>query len=226
VPGTGLLAISTLDEYHASTYVGTSRCVDCHARKDASGVADHRFPGGNVYLGKQYGDTTLQMEQQQSLSSAVQLLPQRVAGGVLVTVKNRGAGHGFPTGVTDIREPWVEVQAKDASGKPLARFGGPDATGLVPANAARMGIDIASPDGGVLLQHELGQATRIPFDVRVPPGEAQALFVPVPQTLPAGTQSLDAVLYYRNVRTTYYRLATGDATGSAPDVEVARVGVP
>jgi hypothetical protein len=33
------------------------------------------------------------------------------------------------------------------------------------------------------------------------------------------------VLYYHNVRTPYYRDATGDATGSAPAIEVAKVGV-
>jgi hypothetical protein len=32
----------------------------------------------------------------------------------------------------------------------------------------------------------------------------------------------DAVLYYRNVRTPYYRAASGDSAGNAPDVEVAR----
>jgi hypothetical protein len=33
------------------------------------------------------------------------------------------------------------------------------------------------------------------------------------------------VLYYRNVRTTYYRLALGDATAVAPQTELARVKV-
>ena len=30
VPGTGLIAIGTLDEYHASSYAGQRKCVDCH----------------------------------------------------------------------------------------------------------------------------------------------------------------------------------------------------
>jgi hypothetical protein len=58
VPGTGLVAIGTLDEYHASTYAPATRCVDCHMRK-SNGVADHRFPGGNVYMGQLFGDDTL-----------------------------------------------------------------------------------------------------------------------------------------------------------------------
>jgi hypothetical protein len=50
--------------------------------------------------------------------------------------------------------------------------------------------------------------------------------VPVPPSLPAGTASLDAVLYYRNVRTTYFRYATGESNGAAPTTEMARVTVP
>jgi YVTN family beta-propeller protein len=226
VPGTGLVAISTLDEYHASPYVGGARCVDCHAPKDASGVADHHFPGGNVFLGQVFGDDALVQAQKQNLTQAVSLEAQRVAGGVLVTVHNHGAGHSFPTGVTDIREPWVELQTKDMSGN-VIHVGGPSTDrASLPPGAARLGIDIANADGGVLYNHEVSEATRIPFDLRVPAGEAQALLIPLPLNW-APNSPLDAVLYYRNVRTTYYRAATpGDAAGSAPSVEVARVVVP
>jgi hypothetical protein len=221
VSGSGLTAISTLGEFHASPYSGTVRCIDCHMQKQ-----DHHFPGGNLYLGKMFGDDALVAAQTSNVTHAVVLSPVRIAGGILVTVTNDGAGHGFPTGVTDIREPWVEVDAKDASGNVLARFGGPDASGLIPPGAARLGIDIAAEDGTELFRHELSKTTRIPFDVRVPAGRAQPMFVPLPATLPQTTASLDAVLYYRNVRTTYYRAATGDARGSAPDIEVARKIVP
>jgi hypothetical protein len=226
IPGTGLVALSTLDEYHASPFAGTTRCVDCHAPRDANGVADHHFPGGNVYLGKMFGDDALVAAQMHNLQGAFVLEATRAGGGAWVTVHNRGAAHGFPTGVTDIREPWVEVQAKDARGNVLARIGGPGADGLLPPGAARLGIDIAKPDGTILYKHELSQTTRIPFDVRVPSGESQALFVPLPAQPPAGTTTLDAVLYYRNVRTTYYRDATGDPTAATPDVELARTQVP
>jgi hypothetical protein len=219
-PGTGLTAISTLDDYHASSSAGTTLCVDCHMPK-THGVADHRFPGGNVYLGQTIGDPTLVQEQLQNLSGVVQLDAKRVAEGVAVTVTNRGAAHSFPTGVTDIREPWVEVQrvVTGVEGKVVVHYGGP-VDGILPLDAARLGSDIAGEDGGILYEHEVGQATRIPFDGRVPAGEARSLFVPVPDGIPAA--SLRAVLYYRNVRTTYYRFATGDMAGHAPDVVVAQ----
>jgi hypothetical protein len=223
VPGTGLLALSTLDEFAAFPFAAVERCVDCHMRPDDSGHRDHRFPGGNVYLGQKIGDTQLQSAQKANLQGAMSLTPVPVAGGVLVTVTNAVAGHAFPTGVTDIREPWVEVQALDKQKNVLAHFGGPDASGLLPATAARLGTDVADVNGNLLLKHELSVATRIPFDLRVPAGEAQALFVPLPDTMPNGTAEVDAVLNYHNVRTTYYRAATGDPNGAAPTVEMRRM---
>jgi predicted CXXCH cytochrome family protein len=227
VPGTGLVAIGTLDEYHASPYVGRRACIDCHMSKDNKGVANHRAPGGNVFLGQMFGDDVLVGAQKVNLTQALSLQAQRVSGGVLVTVFNSGAAHSFPTGVTDIREPWVELQAKDASGNVLAHVGGPVTDkDLLPDGAARLGIDLAAPDGTVLLRHELTLATRVPFDARVPANEAVAFYLPLPPALPTGSASLDAVLSFRNVRTTYYRAATGDASGAAPTVELARTQVP
>jgi predicted CXXCH cytochrome family protein len=224
VPGNGFAAISTYGEYHTSSYAAAgTRCVDCHMQKDPNGVANHRFPGGNVYLGQTIGDATLLKEQQRNLTTVVQLAATRTAGGVQVVVSNRGAGHSFPTGVTDIREPWVEVQQVDGAGNVMATYGGRGGDGLLPTDAARLGTDIADADGGILLHHDLNAVARMPFDVRVPANQAQSLFVPVPASVP--TASLQAVLYYRNVRTTYYRDATHDPTGHAPDVELARTPV-
>jgi hypothetical protein len=105
----------------------------------------------------------------------------------------------------------------------FVHYGGPGADGLLPPDSARLGSDIADADGGVLVHHELSAAARMPFDLRVPANEAQSLFVAVPPSAP--TSSLQAVLYYRNVRTTYYRDALGVSTGHANDVEVARTPV-
>jgi hypothetical protein len=191
-----------------------------------SGVADHTFLGGNVYLAMKNGETDLATRETMNLSSAFSLeAKKRTDGSVSVTVHNVGSGHDFPTGVTDIREPWVELQAVDGKGKALAHYGGPGADGLLPSGAARLGIDIAKADGTILLEHQLSLATRIPYDVRVSPKGSVVLSVTPPKNLPPGATGLDAVLLYHNVRTTYYRAATGDSKGSAPAVEVARVAV-
>jgi hypothetical protein len=226
VPGTGMRGIDTLAEWQESPFPSQqTRCVDCHMPK-TNNVADHATIGGNVYLATKFGDPDLVTRVTSRLKSAVTLSASRVSNTVLVQVLNRGAGHSFPTGVADIREPWVEVQAVDAHKNVIARYGGPAADGLVPLDAPRLGLDIATADGTVLFLHELSKATKIPFELRAPAQGKVWVEVSVPAQLPAGATELDAVLVYRNVRTPYYRAATGDPGGSAPSVEVARAVVP
>ena len=65
----------------------------------------------------------------------------------------------------------------------------------------------------------------IPFSRVVPPRGSVQMTLTAPTTLSPPAVVLDAVLYYRNVRTPYFRAATGDASATAPSVEVARVQV-
>jgi len=203
-----------------------TRCVDCHASKDTSGVADHSMVGGNYYLASEVTeDSTMAAAEQANLSQAIALAATQTGAAVTVTVTNRGAGHSFPTGVTDIREPWVELQAVDASGNVVAHYGGPAADGTIPLDAGRLGSDIAAADGGLLYLHQLSQTVSIPFSRVVPPRGSVQMTLTAPTTLSPPAVVLDAVLYYRNVRTPYFRAATGDASATAPSVEVARVQV-
>jgi DNA-binding beta-propeller fold protein YncE len=236
VPGTGVPAIQTLQVWQNGPYGSPTTgpqtlCIDCHMPQKA-GVADHRFPGGNVYLANHYGNGVLAMEETANLQAAFSLkAATQTDGSVTVTITNNdhvGSGHDFPTGVTDIREPWVELQAVDGTGTVVQTYGGPDSTGLLPSNAARLGVDIAEADGTILLEHQLSLATRIPFDVRVPPDGSIQVSIPasvVPASLPSGATKLDAVLQYHNIRTTYYRAATGNSTESVTPVEITRTPV-
>jgi hypothetical protein len=217
--GFGGLDGSTLLQNAAA---GPTTCVDCHMPDDGTGLHDHSAPGGNVYMAQQFGEQSFATALGGRLSAAIQIAAYYKNDLAHVTVMNLGAGHAFPTGVTDIREPWVELQAIDSSKNVIARYGGPDSTGLLPPDAARLGMDIAQADGTVLYRHELTSATRIPFARVVPAQGSVVVEIPLPTQLPGAFVEIDAVLYYRNVRTQYYRAASGDMTGHAPDVEVAR----
>jgi DNA-binding beta-propeller fold protein YncE len=225
-PGTGFSSITTYDEWSAgpsASSVPPAPCVTCHMP-----AMDHSFPGGNVYLATRLGDTQLAHLDAANLGLVMNMsVAPAVSGAVTVTLVNKGSGHAFPTGVTDIVEAWVELQAMDENGATLAVFGGPDpTTGILPEDAARLGTDIADAEGHVLYAHQLSEVVSVPFDRRVPPGGSVDLSVPAPTTLPPGTAHLDAVLLYRNIRTTYYLLATASSTGSVTAVEMARTAVP
>jgi len=225
VPGNGILGITTLTEWQVSPFAPGTACVDCHVPDVGMGVHDHSMPGGNVYIAQQFGETAFAQTVAAKLASAISLQAFDAPDGVHAVVINTGAGHAFPTGVTDIREPWLEAHAVDGQGNVVASFGAPDSTGLLPAGASRLGIDIAGADGGLLYRHELTEMQSIPFERVVPSGGSIEVVIPTPSTLPAGATGYQVVLYYHNVRTTYYRDATGSATGAAPAVEVARVQV-
>ncbi len=239
VPAGGIVAIGTLEEYQRSSFAtppaGEEQtvCNDCHLPKsdvpvDGGGtrkVADHAMVGGNVYLAGESKDPSFADRVRANVKHAITLQATRTGASVSVDIFNRGAGHGFPTGVTDIREPWIELQAVDAQQKTVGRYGGPGADGLLPLNAERLGIDIAKPDGTLLLLHELSDATRFPFDRRVPAGGKVTIVMVPPVALPPGATELHAVLLYRNIRTTYLRAATGDPNATSPEVEVARAPV-
>lgn len=239
--GNGMRGLTTFDQWHQSAYAGgtaaqdagadaaldagdaapppsPATCIDCH-------VPNHSMPGGNVYMAQALSDAEMVATVTAKLKSAVTLTAKNAGDGVHVVVHNSGAGHAFPAGVTDIREPWVEVQAIDGASKVLARYGGPDDSGLIPPAAARFGLDIAKQDGTPLYLHEVTEVVRATFMRTVPPLGQVEVVVPIPATLPSATAQLDAVLYYRNVRTLYYRAATGDDKGHAPEVEVARAVV-
>jgi predicted CXXCH cytochrome family protein len=236
IPGTGMLpAFSTLTEWQNSSYAADLKnpigCVDCHMPVSSAGIADHRAVGGNLYMGTRIAserDAGDLVSAQAARLKSFAAITQATKSGASVTadVFNSGSGHGFPTGVSDIREAWIEVQALDASGKLLARIGGPGTDGLLPDTAARLGAVVASSDGTILLRHQLSEATRLPFDLRVMPQQHVSVTVPLPSSLPAATTELDAVLFYRNVLTVFYRAALGDDTAVPPETELARRKVP
>jgi hypothetical protein len=139
VPGTGLLpAFSTLSEWQASPLANPDPakslpCVSCHMPK-VRGVADHRSIGGNLYLSERIGAADVDGDTKTLLKSAVRLTPRRTGMVVDVDVKNDGVGHSFPTGVSDIHESWLELQAVDGNGTVFGRFGGPSADASGPTS--------------------------------------------------------------------------------------------
>ncbi len=60
---------------------------------------------------------------------------------IKVRVNNRRAGHNLPTSLTNIRQMWLEVTAKDAQGKVLISSGVLDANGKLPDNTRLFNSD-------------------------------------------------------------------------------------
>lgn len=139
------------------------------------------FAGGNVALGD-----AVRAEERLRAAATVELsVPEIVETGetsVTVTITNVGAGHYLPTGLTEVRQMWLEVVARDADGTELMR--GRRDFGSVLADAA----------GNAPV--ELWEAVAFASDDRIPPKESVASEYAL--TVGEGPVSVEATLYYRS----------------------------
>jgi hypothetical protein len=175
-------------------------CQDCHmtpgpgVNKPYPGVAagggpqrEHiylmTFVGGNVGL----GDAELAEERLKAAIEIDMQVPEivesRTSVPVEVTLTNVGAGHYVPTGLTEVREMWLEVVATSADGS--SEVIGERVFGTVLRDA----------EGNFPV--ELWEAVAIESDDRIPPRESVTDTFEF--TMPASEAvDISATLYYRS----------------------------
>jgi len=198
-PANGTHLEATYSEWLASPYADEGIvCQDCHMTpgpgvtkpspgKAASTGPDREhiysmtFAGGNVAL----GDAKLAEANLKAAAELTLEVPDVVEQGTVgttVTITNVGAGHYLPTGLTEVRQMWLEVTAVDESGAELLTerrdFGTvlKDANGEYPA--------------------EMWDAVGIQSDDRIPPRESVSNDYAFPMS--SGAVTVEATLYYRS----------------------------
>jgi hypothetical protein len=123
-----------------------------------------------------------------------------------VDVTNIGCGHKLPTGLTEIRQMWLEVIVKDAAGKQVFASGLLDDQGEIREGAVVYHTVVAGADGKPTPKFWLA-ASKL-SDHRIPPKEtAKESFQ---FQVPAGTKgplSVDVRLLYRAASPSVLRLA-------------------
>jgi DNA-binding beta-propeller fold protein YncE len=142
-PGTGATIVNTYKEWEESHYNTPDNpalnrtCLDCHMHADVNRIGEpivgistdggiskenvrtHTFTGANHH---QVGLRNKKLEKQSiallKLAGDIEILPfEKSDTQFTVRIKNTGTGHHLPTGVSDLRQFWVQVLAKDRSGK-------------------------------------------------------------------------------------------------------------
>ena len=63
-----------------------------------------------------------------------------------VTVNNVGAGHYLPTGLSEVREMWLEIMVKDARGRTIFESGGVDSEGNLKPDTRLFNIKMADKE--------------------------------------------------------------------------------
>ncbi|WP_324171934.1 multiheme c-type cytochrome [Sulfurimonas sp.] len=132
--------VSTFKEWEKSPFNNPKdptkhkTCIDCHMTylKDnkhsplrgtsttggtiKDDIKVHYFAGANHFLSglksKEHEDQTIQL-----LRTSAKVDVEITKGKILVGVKNIGAGHHLPTGVSDFRELWLNITIKDKNSK-------------------------------------------------------------------------------------------------------------
>jgi hypothetical protein len=200
-PVNGLALESTYTEWKNGPYAADGIvCQDCHmtpgpgVTKPNPGVAagggpqrDHvytmTFAGGNVAL----GDSALAEERLQAAAELELNAPTIVEKGqsaeVTVKITNVGAGHYLPTGLTEVRQMWLEVVATTTDGE-QAIVGRHDFGSILQDSEGRSPV-------------EPWEAVSFAVDDRIPPKESveDAFELTMPES---GEVELSAVLYYRS----------------------------
>ncbi len=198
-PVNGLLLEGTYTEWKAGPYAAEGIvCQDCHMTPGpgpnkpnpgkAAGMGPTRdhvyimtFAGGNVGL----GDAPLAEERLKAAATLDLTVPEIAAGGdvaVSATITNVGAGHYLPTGLTEVRQMWLEVVATDADGSELLR------------ERRDFGTVLKDAEGNFPV--DLWDAVAFEWDERIPPKES----VTGEYSFPMGTGpvTVEAALYYRS----------------------------
>jgi len=200
-PGNGLPVEATYSEWQASPQAKAGvTCQDCHMSEtpgqvgpsigwDAGGgprrpVFQMTFTGAQVALGNPVlAEAMLQSAATLQLDAPA-ILEGSSSSSATVTVTNVGAGHNLPTGLTEVREMWLQVSFVAPDGKETLLgkhiFGTvlKDAKGKYPA--------------------QLWDATGIQSDDRIPPkgSTTDSYKITFPNGVTAGT--IKAQLLYRS----------------------------
>jgi mono/diheme cytochrome c family protein len=141
---------------------------------------------------------------------------------IKIKVINSGAGHYLPTGITEIRQMWLDVKISDAKGKILLRSGALDKKGGIDKNAVKYSTILGNEMGEPVLN--VSKADRILFDYRVPPKgyvlENYAFYIPSGAVSPL---NIKATLKYRSASQALARTLLGDKAPQIPVIDMVTI---
>ena len=193
-PVNGLVIDDTYSTWKNSPYAqeGTS-CQDCHMSPGITGfeanpgragsgapkrehISLHSIVGGNAFITGMMGagkEKELAIERLQNAATLEIEFPETASAGeevkVVVSIKNTGAGHNIPTGVSEIRQIWLELDVSDSNDKEIYITGELDASGNIEEGTAIYNNVLGNEQGNETLKFWL--ADRVLSDSRIAPGE-------------------------------------------------------
>jgi mono/diheme cytochrome c family protein len=201
----------------------------CNDGPDREHIWTHYFVGANAVVTKLLGsDVHAQMAVERLQNAAdLKVIKDRTynknrLSHIKVKVINSGAGHYLPTGLTEVRQMWLDVKVTDARGKVLLRSGGMDETGKIDENAVMYHTHLGNEKGEPVIN--VAKADRILYDHRIPPKgyavENYAFYIPVDAVSPL---TVEVTLKYRSASQSIANVLMGDSAPQIPVINMVRV---
>lgn len=190
----GVLVDDTYKVWKNSSYSAEgTQCQDCHMSpgvtsfesnpgRSASGapkrdhISLHYFEGANAFVTDILDEETHRRRAIERLKKAAAMnikSPSNASEneyvGLEVLVTNSGAGHKIPTGVSEIRQMWLEVSVTDDNGKQIYHAGNIDKQGDIKPGIQVFNTVLGDGNGNPTMK--FWNAESILSDDRIPPKE-------------------------------------------------------
>ena len=201
--------------------------VACDSGPERKHIWTHYFVGGNSVVTKLLGSDLHAKMAVERLQNAADLelikntpFKKESLSNIKVKVINSGAGHYLPTGLTEVRQMWLEVNITDAKGNVLLRSGYLDEKGNIDENAVIFHTKLGNEKGEPVINVAL--ADRILYDHRVPPKgfqiERYTFYIPDSAVSPLKVR---ATLKYRSASQALTNTLLGEKAPKMPVVDMA-----
>ncbi len=222
-PQNGLVLASTFSEWQQSSY-GSRRitCQDCHmtpgpgVSKPNPGVTAtgapkvrehtwrHDMVGNSVFAMRRAGFSAHAARAEENLQAAAALflgLPAQLSPyqstEINIRIRNDGAGHYLPTGLSMFKDMWLEIVCTNQAGQVIHSSGVLTETGAIPDGAVVFGTSFADASGEET--DNLWEAVKVLQDHRIPPQEYVDEFVEIPGLPLPGTLNIRVRLLHRSI---------------------------
>jgi hypothetical protein len=186
----------------------------------------HYFVGANTLVTKLFKNNLHALMAEERLKNAADLELKKSSfyskngnSRLMVKVINSGAGHYLPTGITEVRQMWLDIKITDAGGNTIFRSGSLDNNGNIDESAVVYYTQLGNAKGEPVVNVAL--ADRILYDHRVPPKgyliEKYAFQIPSDAVSPL---TVEAILKYRSASQSLAKELLGESAPKIPAIDM------
>ena len=163
-------------------------------------VFTHNFVGGNNFMPGLFddGQDQIKMAEERLRNAAVLSLDTGDIGNnrFTVTITNSGAGHKLPTGLSNVRQMWLDITVTEqTSGRTVYASGHPDENGYLGPDVLL--YQTVFGDGQGRSVDNLAKAREILSDNRIAPKKSASQTFLMPEDVPDSGLTITARLCYR-----------------------------